>query len=472
MNNQFIPLISMLIAFSVFSCKTESTPKPNVVFILADDLGYGDISCLGQEKFQTPNIDRIAAQGMVFTNSYSGNAICSPSRAVLMTGQDPGHVNCRGNGPGEVQAQLDSTMITLPRMFKNAGYATGAFGKWGLGYTFQKGNANPLTHGFDEFYGCKSQIAAHTYFPTKLVDNGKLVNVENGTYVHDMIIDRALDFIKRSVSDKKPFFCYVPSTIPHAAMQAPRELHEKWRKKYPQFDTIIGKYNAGDEPCPDVINPIAAFGAMIEKLDTEVGRILATLKELGVEENTIVIFTSDNGSHQEGGHDPEFWNSNGPFRGHKNQLFEGGIHGPFLVRWPAKVKPGTTSNLISGFWDVLPTMAELTGQPIPEQTNGISLLPTLTGNEKEQQEHEYMFWELGNKSINGQAVRMGNWKALRDKRLLKKDESTLPITEWPIELYNLSTDIGEEHNVADQHPEVVAKAMKIMQEGRVDVVFK
>lgn len=455
---------SVAIALGLNSCHyAESADKvsesrPNVIFILADDLGYGDISLLGQKKFQTPNIDRIGKEGIIFTNHYSGNTVCSPSRANLMTGQHPGHVLCRSNAAKGNFRYLNPEMVTLPRLFKNAGYATGAFGKWGLGTTCEQGRPNPMTHGFDVFSGWKTQMTAHTYYPSSIVRNGKEEPLKKGTYVHDLIMNDAFDFIRKNTKASKPFFAYIPTAVPHAAMHAPEKLHEKWRKKFPQFDNKIGRYGAGKgENCPPVVNPIAGFAAMMENFDNQVGQILDILKELGVDDNTLIIFASDNGSHHEGGHDPEFWDSNGPFRGHKRDYYEGGIRTPFFARWPGVIEPGSSSDHISAFWDILPTMAELTGQPIPEQTDGISFLPTLKGDSF-QPEHVYLYWEdsVPGRPIRKAAIRQGKWKMVQKYRKGKK---------LPAELFNLDDDIGEEHNVAADNPEVVKRMEKLMKEA-------
>ncbi len=441
--------------------KPASVDTPNVVYILADDLGYGDLGCYGQKKLKTPNIDRLATEGIRFTDHYSGNTVCSPSRANLMTGQHPGHVHCRGNAgrAGENSMALDPAMTTLPRLFKNAGYATGAFGKWGLGITCDDGAPNPLTHGFDTYSGWKSQMIAHTYYPTSIVRDGKEIPLEKETYIHDLIMADALDFIRRSIEAGKPFFCYIPTAVPHAAMHAPPELHEKWRKVYPQFDQRIGRYGAGPgEPCPPVTNPIAGYAAMMENLDNQVAELLALLKELGVDKNTLVTFSSDNGAHSEGGHDPNFWDSNGPLRGIKRDLYDGGIRTPFVARWPGRIKPGTESDHISAFWDVLPTMAELTGQPLPEQTDGISFLPTLLGQEKQQHRHKYLYWEhRANKP--DRAVRMGKWKAVEQNPKGKGNQPR------KLELFDLTDDLGEQKDVAAQHPEIVERIRRIMNEA-------
>lgn len=456
----------VLIALAMMSTKidaAEGLSRPNVIYILADDLGYGDLGCYGQKKLKTPNIDRLATEGIRFTDHYSGNTVCSPSRAVLMTGQHPGHVHCRGNAgrAGENTMALDPAMTTLPRLFKNAGYATGGFGKWGLGITCDEGAPNPLTHGFDTFSGWKNQVIAHTYYPSSIVREGEEVPLENGEYIHDLIMEDAFDFIRRSVQGGKPFFCYIPTAVPHAAMHAPPELHEKWRKVYPQFDKKIGNYGAGpDESCAPVINPIAGFAAMMENLDNQVGELLDLLKELGVDENTIVAFTSDNGAHKEGGHDPEFWDSNGLLRGIKRDLYEGGIRTPFIVRWPGMIKPGTETSHLSAFWDVLPTMAEITGQPVPEQSVGLSFLPTLRGQADQQKKHPYLYWEHRAKNAD-KAVRKGKWKAVYYASLRGRKNSEVK----KMQLFNLEDDLGEQHDLASEYPEIVAQVERIMQEA-------
>ncbi|ANW96227.1 N-acetylgalactosamine 6-sulfate sulfatase [Wenyingzhuangia fucanilytica] len=457
--NKIIFQVISFVAFFISAININAQTKPNVIYILADDLGYGDLSCYGQKILKTPNIDRLAKKGIKFTDHYSGNAVCSPSRAVLMTGQNPAHVYITGNSKEE--PGMDAAMTNLPELFKNAGYATGAFGKWGLGDTTAKDNRNPLNQGFDEFYGWKTQVTAHTYYPTKMVHNGQEVAIKKGTYVHDIIMDHAFDFIKENAKNKQPFFCYIPTAIPHAAMHAPEKLHNKWRKKLPQFDTIIGEYYADPEPTPDVINPIAGFGAMVEHLDNQVGQIVKMLKKYKVDKNTLIIFTSDNGAHHEGGHDPEFWNSNGDLRGGKRDVYEGGIRAPMLAYWPTKIKAGSTTNLPSAFWDVMATMADITNQPIPKQSDGISFLPTLLGNTKNQQKSDYLYWKFTNWEATKQAVRIGNFKgiSIHYNKSKKHKEHTAAF-----ELYDLSNDIGETHNIAASKPEMVAKMQKIMKD--------
>lgn len=448
----------LLLALAVGSLcgvsNTVAAERPNVIYILADDLGYGDLSCYGQTKIRTPNIDRLASEGLKFTDHYSGNTVCSPSRAVLMTGQHSGHVYLRGNLKGEVGAALNEELTVLPEVMKAAGYATGAFGKWGLGHTSQAGAANPLSHGFDEFYGWKSQTIAHTYYPSTAVHNGKEIPLAPGTFIHDLVMDHARSFITRHAQAQRPFFCYIPTAVPHAAMHAPAELHEKWRKVFPQFDGKVGKYSAGGENCPSVQNPIAGFAAMMENLDNEVGSILDLLQSLEIDDRTIVMFSSDNGAHKEGGHDPNFWNSTGGLRGHKRDMHEGGIRTPFLVRWPGTVTPGTSQHA-SCFQDVLPTLAELTGQPRPTTCDGISFLPTLLGNTERQPRHPYLYWEFckgTEQKIFSQAVRIGQWKGyLQAGRAM--------------EVFDLSQDPFEEHDIAAARPDVVGKLQRAMSEA-------
>lgn len=454
-----VRILATALSITLLATIAQAADQPNVIYILADDLGYGDLSCYGQEKLETPNIDRLASEGMKFTAHYSGNTVCTPSRAVLMTGQHSGHCHVRGNLGGEKGAELDPQMTVLPEVFKSAGYATGAFGKWGLGQTHLEGDANPLTHGFDEFYGWKSQSIAHTYYPTTVVHNGKELPLESGTYIHKPVMAHAREFISSSVKADTPFFCYIPTAIPHAAMHAPKELHEKWRKKLPQFDNKIGKYGAAGEPCPDVVNPIAGFAAMMEHLDNEVGEILALLQKLGIDDNTLILFASDNGAHKEGGHDPKFWNSTGDLRGYKRDMHEGGIRSPLLARWPGVIQPGSTSAHISGFQDVLPTMSDLVGQPIPQQADGLSLLPTLKGETESQKAHDYLYFEFcksAKQQIFSQAVRVGDWKAYREKGKA-------------MQLFDLGQDPYEQNDIAKAHPKVISRMESIIDEAHVDL---
>jgi len=434
--------------------------KPNIVFILCDDLGIGDIGVYGQEKLKTPNIDSLARTGMLFTNHYSGSAVCAPSRCSLMTGRHMGHAFVRGNA----RHALPADTVTLAKVLKSAGYATGMFGKWGLGGAENSGSSK--NQGFDEFFGYYNQGHAHTYYPTYLWHNDDKIELDGETYSHDLIWNKGMAFIKKEAKAGKPFFAYMAVTIPHAAMSGPPDLVEKWRKVYKEFDKKTGRYG-GEPNAKDkiVVNPIAGFAAMMEDLDNQVGGLIAELKRLGVYKNTIIVFTSDNGAHHEGGHDPKFWNSHGAFRGYKRDLYEGGVHVPLLVSWTAAIKPGSKSNEISAFWDWLPTFAEIAGAEIPPGTkiDGVSILPTLTGKPQNQEHHKYLYWEFTEGGPK-KAVRAGKWKAVW---FYQTDGKTLR----DVELFDLSKDIGEKHNVAKSHPEKLQELANYRDESHVDSKF-
>lgn len=450
MTRRFSFITAMVLVLGLYAAipARAADRKPNIIYILLDDAGYGDFSCYGQKKFDTPHVDRLAAEGMKFTQHYSGSTVCAPTRCVLMTGRHTGHCSVRGNREVKPvgQAPMSATETTIAELLQRAGYRTGGFGKWGLGYPGSVGD--PLNKGFDVFYGYNCQRNAHTYYPTWLYDNEKKIELDGKTYSHDLIMDRALEFIRESKD--KPFFCYLPMAIPHAAMHVPGEYSEPFKKKWPQFDNKIGKY-AGTE----VKNPIAAFAGMMVKMDEDVGRVMALVKELGLDENTVVMFSSDNGPHREGGHDPVFFDSNGPLTGFKRDLTEGGIRAPMLVRWPGKVKPATVSDHISAHWDVLPTVCDIAGIKAPANIDGISMLPTLRGQDAQEQ-HDYLYWafyERGGK----QAARMGKWKAIQ--RNLNKNADS------PVMLYDLEADLAEKNDVAAKHPQVVAKMKAIFNEA-------
>ena len=464
-------LLIYLFSFILTSCNSSSnqekaeTQKPNIVYILADDLGYGDLSCYGQTHFSTPNIDKLAGEGMLFTQHYAGTTVCAPSRSSLMTGQHTGHTPIRGNKGWEPEGQwpISEDAFTMAEMLQNAGYVTGAFGKWGLGYIDTEGDPNK--QGFDKFYGYNCQSLAHNYYPGHLWDNHKKIILEDnsedkfGTYAPDLIHAKALQFIEENKD--KPFFLYYPTTIPHAELLLPEENLAKYRGKFEPEKVYkgaepgdnnfrLGRY--GSQP-----ESHAAFAAMVDYLDVQVGEIIAKLKDEGIYDNTLIIFTSDNGPHLEGGADPDYFNSNGPLKGYKRDLYEGGIRVPMIAVWNGKIVAGSTSDHISAFWDVFPTVAELSGNPTPENIDGISFLPTLLG--KEQPEHEYMYWEFH--ELGGrQAVRKGNWKLV--KYNLNNPEKT------SVELYDLSTDIGEENNVAAEHQELVNELQQIMDSSHTE----
>jgi arylsulfatase A len=436
-------------------------PLPNIVYILADDLGYGDLSCYGQKKFSTPNIDRIAAEGMLFTQHYTGCTVSAPSRSSLMTGLHTGHTPVRGNKGWEPEGNwpLSAESYTVAEMLKTKGYVTGAFGKWGLGYIDTEGDPN--AQGFDEFYGYNCQSLAHNYYPDHLWQNHeKIILHENdssktGVYSADLIHKAALGFLDANKNNS--FFLYYPTTIPHAELFAKEEYMKKFRGKFDPEKSFkgvdsgptfrLGPY--GSQP-----EAHAAFAAMVTELDDYVGELLAKIKELGIEKNTIIIFASDNGPHLEAGADPDYFNSNGDLRGYKRDFYEGGIRTPMLVRWPGKVKAGSKSDHISAFWDILPTFADIAGAKSPENIDGISFLPTLLG--KKQKQHEYLFWEFHEQG-GKMAVRMGNWKAVK----LNIDKTPQGFTE----LYDLSKDISESNNVANANPEIVKRMEEIMKQA-------
>jgi len=466
--------IPSLAAAAIFSActgggnqkKNENQPpqKPNIVYILADDLGYGDLGCYGQTRFQTPNIDRMAEEGMLFTQHYAGCTVCAPSRSSLMTGQTTGHTPSRGNKEWQPEGQwpIPDSTFTIAEMLKTAGYVTGGFGKWGLGYPGSEGDAN--MQGFDEFYGYNCQRVAHNYYPAHLWDNQEKLILEGNSgdkfevYAPDLIHQRALQFIENNKD--KPFFLFYPNTIPHAELLLPEENMKEYQGKYLPEKSFKGA-EPGDKGFRDGSYGTqpeghAAFAAMVTLLDKQVGEVLGKLKELGLEKNTIVIFTSDNGPHQEGGADPDYFDSNGPFRGYKRDLYEGGIREPMIAWWPGQIEAGSSSDLVSAFWDVMPTMADLAGIPTPENIDGISFLPTILG-QNGQREHEFMYWEFHERG-GRQAVRKGNWKLVRYQVF---DSSKITT-----ELYDLDTDPGEETNVADKNAETVKELLKLMSEAR------
>lgn len=442
---------------------TDEARKPNIIYILADDLGYGDLSCYGQDLFSTPNIDKLAANGMLFTQHYSGNTVCAPSRSALMTGQHTGHTFVRGNKEIQPEGQypIPDNTYTLAEALKKAGYATGAFGKWGLGFPGSEGD--PVNQGFDTFFGYNCQRMGHHYYPHHLWSNKDSIVLEKnagkqkGTYAPDLIHEEVLSFME--TNKDQPFFLYVPSIIPHAELIAPDSIMDKYRGKFLPEKNYEGyddgpNYRRGPYESQDEAH--AAFVAMIEILDQQVGEIVQKVEDLGLTDNTLIIFTSDNGPHQEGGADPEYFDSNGPLRGVKRDLYEGGIRVPFIASWPSHIQAGTTSDHISAFWDFFPTVADISGIDAPADIDGVSYLPTLLGQE-DQPEHEYLYWEFHEKG-GRIAVRKGQWKAVRYNVLKEPDA--------PMELYDLSTDIGETSDVAAAHPDIVAQMQEIFRTAR------
>ncbi|WP_281614921.1 arylsulfatase [Flammeovirga sp. SubArs3] len=475
-------VLSIIVGFFLFSCapktkkavvKEGTLKKPNIIFILADDAGWGDFSCYGQEKFTTPNIDALASSGIRFTDHYAGSSVCAPSRSALLTGQHTGHTPIRGNKEvmPEGQIPIPADVYSLPKMLKQEGYTTGMFGKWGLGYPESEGAPN--VQGFDEFYGYNCQRLAHTYYPLYLRHNGVKVPLpenEKGqnTYTHHLIHQEAMAFIEDNKDN--PFFLYLPYTIPHAEMTVEEDsIFKKYKEIYPQGKPFVHKKNHDPSLShedrfyggvyADQAYPRAAFATMMHHLDNSVGDVMSKLKELGIDENTIVIFSSDNGPHKEGGADPYYFNSFGPFKGVKRDLYEGGIRVPYIVSWPGKIKPNSTSSHPSAFWDLLPTVADILDIEVPKsvEIDGISFLPTLEGQGKKQKKHDYLYWEF-HEAGGRRAVRIGDWKAVQ-YRLNKPNKSK-------IEVYNLKEDPKESNNLADQKPEIVQKAKEIFATAR------
>ncbi len=448
------PLLLLVLGWGGWSSEATQAARPNIVYILLDDAGYGDLSCYGQRRFSTPYIDRLAAEGMKFTQHYSGSTVCAPTRCSLMTGRHTGHTYVRGNREvrPEGQAAMPADIVTIPRRLRQAGYVTGAFGKWGLG---APGSPSDPAEHFDQFYGYNCQRQAHNYYPDHLWDNRQRVDLDGETYTATLIMEEAFDFIR--AERDQPFFAFLPVTIPHAAMHAPESYVAPWRKEFPQFADKVGRYSG-----PEVRNPIAAFAGMMTLMDEQVGQLMALLDELGIDDETIVMLSSDNGPHQEGGHDPQFFDSNGPLRGHKRDLYEGGIRTPLIVRWPGKVQAGSTSDHLSAHWDMLPTFCALAETATPTGIDGISMVPTLIGDGS-QPEHEYLYWEFYERG-GKRAVRFGPWKAVQ-RNLQGVDQSE------GVELYDLRVDLGEQHDIADAHPDQVARALRYFAEAHTPSPF-
>ena len=482
-------VLMLLISVHAFSQKINKTSRPNIVYILADDLGYGDLGAYGQQKIETPNIDALAKNGMMFTQHYA-MPVCAPSRYSLMTGLHSGHAYIRGNDEwderGDVwsfkameanpalegQLPIPDSTVTIAKVLKKAGYKTALVGKWGLGGPMTTGIPN--NQGFDYFYGSLCQRQDHQYYPGHLWENTFRVVLNNkiqdpnikfpsdedpldpanyavyqqNDYAPDFILKAALKFIGENKSH--PFFLYYPDPLPHASMQAPADLAEYYHKKFGDEKPFLG---GSYVPCR---YPRATHAAMITLLDRHVGEIIKKLKEEGVYDNTIIIFSSDNGSSNEGGADCAFFDSNGPFKNEygwgKGFLYEGGIREPLIVSWSGKIKAGTKSDLMCATWDIMPTLCATTGISTPGNIDGISLLPTLIHQPENQKKHPFLYWEFP--GYNGQqAVRLGNWKGIRfnlDKGNLK------------IKLFDLDNDMQEQHDIADQHPDIVKKMEEIM----------
>lgn len=462
-----LPFILFLLAACMPAGKQSSTSdkeesSPNIIYILVDDMGYGDLSCYGQQTLSTPNIDRLAREGMRFTQHYAGATVCAPSRACLLTGKHPGHGSVRGNKPdGQL---LHDAEITIPEALKEKGYATAIIGKWGVGHPPPPDD--PLRNGFDHAYGYINMWHAHNFYPEFLYKNGQKhplegnvtdrshayredmpegagVAKEKGTYVlHEFEAD-AMQFIE--AHQDQPFFLYLALNMPHANNEAGYFLEDGM--EVPDY----GEFADKEWPTPE-----KGFAQMITLIDQAVGKISQQIEALGIEENTLLIFASDNGPHQEGKHRVDFFDSNGSLRGQKRDLYEGGIRIPMIARWPGKIVAGSSTDHLSAFWDVLPTLCDVADVPQPVDIDGISFFPTLMGQGTEQAEHEWLYWEfyeLGGR----QALREGKWKYV--KLNVRGEEEIIT------ELYDLETDLSEASNLMDQHPDIVKRMEQIMQEA-------
>lgn len=457
-----------LIALAIALPISAAAEKPNIIFIMADDLGYGDLGCFGSTKIKTPHLDQMAAEGMKLTDFYAGSTVCAPSRCVLMTGLHTGHCWVRGNANNAPKQTLQPDHITVAAKMKEAGYATALCGKWGLGELDSTGHPNK--QGFDYFYGYLNQRHAHNFYPEFLIENMEVVKLRNKydpawikmreergftddgagwalpedrkDYSHDLIVEKAFGWLEENKD--KPFFLYLPLTIPHANNEGTRGTGDG--QEVPDH----GIYADKDWPNPD-----KGQAAMVSRMDADIGKLFAKLKEWGIDEKTLVMFTSDNGHHKEGGNDPEFFDANGPLKGMKRAMYEGGIRVPTLARWPGKIAADSKSDHPSYFGDLMATACELAGVDAPKNVDSISMVPALTG-EGEQKTHDYLYWEFYEQGSK-QAVRFGKWKAIRK-----------PMLTGDIELYNLEDDLGEEDNLASQYPEKIQQAAKLMDEAHVD----
>jgi arylsulfatase A-like enzyme len=475
------------IFFLVFFCiasQLYAQTKPNVIYIYADDLGYGELGCYGQTKIKTPNIDRLAAEGIRFTQHYTGAPVCAPARCMLMTGVHAGHSYIRGNyelggfqdSTERGQMPLPEGTFTIAKMMQQAGYVTGMIGKWGLGMYNNSGN--PIAQGFDYYYGYLDQKQAHNYYPTHLWENGVWDTLNNPMidvhrpitknapdsafnyykgkeYSLDKMGEKAVSFIKKNKN--KPFFLYLPFTAPHLSLQAPDSEIAKY---YGIFEEQPYYGERGYAPNK---YPKSTYAALISILDEKIGMIMQLLKQLNLDKNTLVMFSSDNGAtFNVGGANTNYFNSNAALRGNKQDLYEGGIREPFIARWPGKISAGKTTDHISAQFDLMATLAELTNTKVPTN-DGISFLPVLLGKDKKQQQHKYLYFEFPEKG--GQvAIRMGPWKAVKSN-IIKN-----PSAPW--ELYDLSKDQKEQKNVSLEHPDLIKYFEAILQKEHKTAVVK
>jgi arylsulfatase A-like enzyme len=435
-----IRYVHLLLSLSL-TLSLSAQHRPNIIVILADDLGYGDVGYQGQRLIHTPYIDQLATQGMRFTQFYAGTAVCAPSRASLMTGLHTGHTPIRGNRGFKPEGQypLPDSSLTIATVLRQHGYVTGGFGKWGLGYPGSSGT--PGKKGFTDFFGYNCQTLAHNYYPDHLWANDVKIRLPNAkgkdsVYSADLIHRHALQFIRDNRN--RPFFLYLAYTLPHAELQVPHD------SVYFGYLTRFGD------------SAHAAYAAMVTRLDRYVGEVVQEIQRLGLADNTLLLFTSDNGPHKEGGGDPAFFHSSGPLRGIKRDLYEGGIREPFIAVWPGKIPAGAVSTHTGAFWDLFPTFEEMAGIPLTKGIDGLSILPVLEGHGAKGKSHAWLYWEF-HENGGRQAVRWGKWKGVR--------LDVNHVIDPPVELYDLERDPGEQQNIAARHPDIVRQIKAIMKEA-------
>lgn len=466
---KYLAIVITLAFVSLHASIACAKRPPNIIYIMTDDLGYGDLGCYGQKVVQTPNLDRMAAEGMRFTDHYAGHTVCRPSRLVLWLGQHVGHTGLTGNR----SRSLNGMESTVAQRLKKAGYTTGGVGKWALGNVDEpseiENDGHPNNNGFDYWYGYMNQGTAHNYYPPFLWENkthvrlpGNVlssdpqargrVSTKKVTYSHDLMTDAALRFVRRNKD--KPFLLHIHWTIPHANNEGGRVNGDGM--EVPDY----GPYADKDWP-----NPEKGFAAMVTRMDGDVGRLMGLLKELSIDEDTLVLFTSDNGPHEEGNHQHEFFDSNGRLKGYKRSMHEGGIRVPLIARWPGRIMPGTESDHPSAFWDFLPTACEIAGVDASDRADGISYLPTLLGKPG-QQKHEYLYW-ASQEGATSVGVRSGNWKLVKYRPPKRKQKTTTTGPEdW--RLYDLTSDVGEQNDVSDQHADIVQKILSMLKRDGLD----
>lgn len=441
-------LFPTLLAVFCLLSHLVAAEKPNIIYIIVDDMGYGDLSCYGQESWTTPNIDRLASEGIKFTSHYSGSTVCAPSRSSLMTGQDQGHTRVRGNG----DFRLLKEDITVAELLKKAGYTNCMIGKSCVTGNVQDAQA-PFECGFDQYYGTLSHVTAHHHWPQFVYDNGERVEIPGNlgktgkVFIQNRYTHKAIDFV--TAHKDKPFFLLLSYSTPHADIDAPEEDVKPFLGKFEPEVAYKGGHYKGTKTIK------ANYAGMVANLDKNMGKILATLKQLGIDDNTAISFTSDNGPTLAGGYHYKYFDSNGIYRGGKRDLYEGGIRVPFLVRWPAKIKAGSVSDHPSAFWDFLPTACDLAGVEKPDNIQGISYLPTLLGTT--QPAHPYLYWEFHEKG-GKLAVRQQDWKLVGVNQATQNPK--------PFELYNLGEDISETNDLAKSHPEKLQELLTILKNHR------